>query len=117
MEPQDTITIAPSVLITVAKHAATQVKGVSRTGIIPVDVVRLLKGHPMGSGVILDITGTRVKLDLYLLVTPGANIRTVSQEVQQAVTRAVEELVGMEVTGVNVHVEDVDFLPGGQPLA
>jgi len=117
MESQDTITIAPSVLITIARHAATQVKGVSRTGTIPVDVVRLLKGHPMGSGVILDLDGTRVKLDLYLLVKPGANIRTVSQEVQEAVTRSIEELVGMEVTGVNVHVEDVDFVPGGQPLA
>lgn len=117
MEPQDTITIAPSVLITIAKHAATQVKGVSRTGTIPVDVVRLLKGNPMASGVILDIEGTRVKLDLYLLVRPAANIREVSQEVQRAVTRAIEELVGMEVTGVNVHVEDVDFLPGEQTVA
>src|SRR5262249_17279756 len=117
MEPQDTITIAPSVLITVARYAATQVKGVSRTGAIPVDMVRMLKGHPMGSGVILDINGTRIKLDLYLLVKPGANIREVSLDVQKGVTRAVEELVGMEVTGVNVHVEDVDFLPGEQPLA
>jgi len=117
MEPQDTITIAPSVLITVARHAATQVKGVSRTATIPVDVVRLLKAHPMGSGVVLDIIGTTVKLDLYLLVKPGANIRTVSQEVQQAVTRSVEELVGMKVTGVNVHVEDVEFPPDVQPLA
>lgn len=117
MVPQDTITIAPSVLITIAKHAATQVKGVSRTGTIPVDVVRLLKGNPMGSGVILDIVGTRVKLDLYLLVRPGVNIRDVSEDVQRAVTRAIEELVGMEVTGVNVHVEDVDFLPGEPPVA
>lgn len=116
MEPQDTITIAPSVLITVASHAATQVKGVSRTAVIPMDVVRLLKGHPMGSGVVLDIVGTRVKLDIYLMVKPGANIRSVSQNVQQAVTRSVEELVGMEVTGVNVHIEDVDFQPDGQPV-
>jgi uncharacterized alkaline shock family protein YloU len=51
------------------------------------------------------------------MVRPAANIREVSQEVQRAVTRAIEELVGMEVTGVNVHVEDVDFLPGEQPVA
>jgi uncharacterized alkaline shock family protein YloU len=117
MEPQDTITIAPSVLMTIARHAATQVGGVSRTGTIPVNVVHLLKGNPMASGVILEVDGIRVKLDLYLLVNSGANIREVGEEVQRAVTRAIEDLVGMQVTGVNIHFEDVDSLPGGQPVA
>ncbi len=112
MEPQDTITIAPSVLITIARHAAEQVKGVSRMGQIPVDVGRLLRGNPMGSGIVLDIEDHAVKLDLYLRVTPGAVMRDVSHEVQQAVKRAIQDLVGMDVTAINVHIEDVDFTGG-----
>jgi uncharacterized alkaline shock family protein YloU len=109
MEPQDTITIAPSVLITIAKHAATEVKGISRMGQIPVQVGRLLRGNPMASGVVLDIEDNQVSLDLYLVVNPNVNIRAVSEGVQHAVKRSIEDLVGMDVTRIRVHVEDVDY--------
>ncbi len=112
MEPQDTITIAPSVLITIAKHAATEVEGVAQMGNIPVDVGRLLRGHPMGSGVVLDIEDNNVTIDLYLIVKPGVNMREVSREVQRNVKRAVQELVGMDVKAVNIHIEDVDYTLG-----
>ncbi len=111
MEPQDTITIAPSVLITIAAHAATKVRGVARTGNIPVNMGRLLRGNPMGSGVVLQISDQRVTVDIYLVVMPDVSMRDVSHEVQQSVTRSIQELVGMEVDGVNVHVEDVDYAP------
>ncbi len=112
MQPQDTITIAPSVLITIAAHAATQVPGVARMGAIPVGIGRLFRSNPMGSGVVLAIEGTQVTLDIYLIVRPDANIREVSREVQQSITRSIQELVGMDVIAVNIHVEDVDFAPG-----
>ncbi len=109
MEPQDTITLAPSVLITIARHAATQVDGVARTGMIPVDVIHVLRGHPMGSGVVLNVSGNQVAVDIYLVVKPGVNMRETSVAVQEAITRAIQELVGMEVTAVNTHIEDVEF--------
>lgn len=109
MEPQDTITIAPSVLIAIAMYAATEVEGIAHMGAIPVDVGRLFRGNPMGSGVVLDIEENSVKVDLYLVVEPGINMRKASQEVQRDVKRSVQELVGMDVTAVNVHIEDVDY--------
>lgn len=111
MEPQDTITIAPSVLITIARQAAIDVKGIARMGTIPIDVTRLLKGNPMGSGVVLDLDSGKVSLELYVIVKPGVSMRDVSREVQRSVTRSIQELVGMEVLTVNVHIEDVDFTP------
>lgn len=110
MEPQDTITIAPSVLLTIAKHAATEVKGVARMGQIPVQVGRLLRGNPMANGVVLEIDDNQVSLDLYLVVKPNVNMRTVSEEVQTAVKRSIEDLVGMDVEKIGVHVEDVDYI-------
>lgn len=109
MEPQDTITIASNVLITVARHAAEQVEGVSRMGQVPVDVGRLLRGNPMGSGIVLEIDDQEATLDLYLCVRPNVSMRDVSHAVQQAVKRAIHDLVGMDVTAVNVHIEDVDY--------
>ena len=117
MEPNDTITIAPSVLITVARHAAMQVEGVVRTGAIPVDVMRMVRGQPRGSGVVLALGDHKVAIDIYLVVKPGAPMRESSSAVQQAIKRAVQELVGMEVTAVNTHIEDVDFMFGDNAQA
>ena len=111
MQSQDTITIAPTVLIMMAQHAATHVDGVARTGNIPVDVIRVLRGQPMGSGVVLDLGEGQVGVDIYLVIKPGANMRETSVAVQQDIKRSIEELVGMEVTYVNTHIEDVDFSP------
>lgn len=107
MEPQDTITIAPNVLITVVRHATESVKGIAHMGQIPVPVGRLLKGHAIGNGVILDIHGQTIRGDLYVVVKPRVDMAQVSRDVQVAVKRAVEDLVGMEVTEVNIHIEDV----------
>ncbi len=109
MEPQDTITIAPSVLITIAARAAVQVEGVSRMGTIPVNIGRLLRGNPMGHGVVLQMDEGRVMLDVYLVMKPDTNMREVSRRVQHSITRAIQELVGMDVASVNVHIEDVDY--------
>lgn len=111
MEPQDTITIAPNVLITITRHAALQVDGVAKMGTIPVQVNHLLRGHPMGTGVVLEIDDNDVKADLYLVVKPGVSMREVSREIQNAVRRAIQDLIGMTVSTVNVHIEDVDFSP------
>ncbi|HCB01363.1 MAG TPA: Asp23/Gls24 family envelope stress response protein, partial [Anaerolineae bacterium] len=37
------------------------------------------------------------------------NIREVSRNVQQNVTRAINEIVGMDVGEVNIHIEDIDY--------
>ena len=109
MESQDTITIAPSVLISIARYAAAEVNGVAGTGVIPIDVMRVLKGSPMGSGVVLDVDGQKVAIDIYLHLVPNVNIREVCRTVQESIQRAIKELVGMEVTSINAHVEDVEF--------
>jgi uncharacterized alkaline shock family protein YloU len=107
MEPQDTITIAPSVLITMARYSALGVEGVARMGQTPVDVARLVSGHPIGPGIVMEIEDNRVKADLYIVTRPGYSMLDVSRNVQAAIKRSMSDLVGMEVTSVNVHIEDV----------
>jgi uncharacterized alkaline shock family protein YloU len=111
MEPQDTITIAPSVLIAIVKHAAELVDGISTMAEIPVNVGRIFRGNSMGSGVVLDIDDQRVVVDMYVIVKPDVNMGEVSRTVQDNVRRAIQELVGMDVEAVNVHIADVDYTP------
>ncbi len=58
-------------------------------------------------GVSVEVRGQSVLIDLYLVMQPGYNLREVGRAVQSAVRRAVEEMVGMDILAVNVHVEDI----------
>ncbi len=63
----------------------------------------------MSNGVVLEIDGNQVIVDAYLIVLPEVNVKDVSKDVQQSVKRSIEELVGMDVRTVNIHIEDVDY--------
>lgn len=98
-------TIAPEVLITIARLAALDVPGVARTCAGP-GVQRLRKDAE--EGVRLLVRDHTVTVDLYLVMQPDTNVRQVARAVQAAVTRAIIDMVGMDVVAVNVHIEDVE---------
>lgn len=102
-------TIAPGVLLTMTRLSALAVPGVSRMGSAPRTVGLLRKDTQQDEGVILRVVDDTVYVDLYVVMKSDINIRTVSHKVQSDVARAIAELVGMNVGGVNVHIEDIDY--------
>jgi uncharacterized alkaline shock family protein YloU len=103
-------TIAPGVLLTIARLSALGVPGVTRMSPVPGGVNRLFK-RGLGDGVRIEVAEREhsVRVDLYLVVNPEAYVRDVSRTVQLEVTRAIEEMVGLDVLSVNVHIEDIAF--------
>lgn len=61
-------------------------------------------------GVRIQVQNHVIQADLYIVVGGDANVHTVSAAVQEEVSRALAEMVGMEAETVNVHVEDVAFV-------
>lgn len=101
-------TVAPSVLVTIARLSALSVPGVSRMSPVSGGVNRLFR-RGANEGVRIEIEDDRVSIDLYIIVKPGENVREVSRAVQAQVARAMENMVGMEVSQINVNIEDVDY--------
>lgn len=102
-------TIAPEVLLTLARLTTLEVQGVSRMSDVPGGVNRLFQ-RGVGEGVRIDIRDDEaVYADLYVILQSGVNIRDVSREIQHKVARAISEMVGMQVGRVNVHIEDIDY--------
>jgi uncharacterized alkaline shock family protein YloU len=99
-------TIAHDVLLTIARLSAVQTLGVARTSPLPGGADRIFK-RGIEDGVRVEVRGQAVLVDLYLVLQPGYNLRQVGRAVQAAVSRAIEEMVGMDVLAVNVHVEDI----------
>lgn len=106
--PPGKTTIAPDVLTTIARLTALSVPGVSRLATIPGGVNRLFKRGP-NEGVRLFVENNMVYADLYVILMQDVNVREVSRTIQSKVTRAVSEMVGLDVGHVNIHIEDIDF--------
>ena len=99
-------TIAHEVLLTIARLSALQTPGVARTSPAPDGVDRLFK-RGIDDGVRVEVHDQSVVVDLYLVMQPGRNVREVGRAIQAAVRRAMEDMVGMDVLAVNVHIEDI----------
>lgn len=107
--PNDTVTIAPGVLLTVARMATLDVRGVVRMGNTPGGVDRLFRRIPAANGVQIAIDQGTVTAHLYVVADAVVNLREMSAQVQKSVSRSIRELLGMKVESVNVHIEDVAF--------
>jgi uncharacterized alkaline shock family protein YloU len=99
-------TIAPAVLVTTARLSALAVPGVMAMAPIPGGVNRLFR-RGVSEGVRIEVDGETVGVDLHLILASGVNVRDVSRKVQADVLRAIEEMIGMDVTRVDVHIEDI----------
>jgi uncharacterized alkaline shock family protein YloU len=100
-------TVSPDVLVTIARLSALSVPGVSRMAHVPGGVNRLFK-RGLGEGVRIEVQDNTVHANLYLVLKQHVNIREVSRNVQHQVARALQEMVGMDIGGIEIHIEDID---------
>lgn len=103
------IEVVPEVLMTIAYHTALKVEGVARMAEAPAGMLRRYRRRPRHNGVLLDMRDDQIALDLYVVMAPQVNIMEISRNLQAAVMEAMDRMVGVPVTTVNVHVEDVTY--------
>jgi uncharacterized alkaline shock family protein YloU len=108
VDRQGKTTIAPDVLLTMARLSALGVPGVARVEPVPGGVDRIFK-RGVHEGVRIAVKDQTVTVDLYLVLEHDRNVREISRAVQAAVARAIQEMVGMDVLAVNIHIEDVAY--------
>ncbi len=106
--PPGKTTIAPEVLVTIARLTALSVQGVSRLATIPSEMERFFS-RSSSEGIKIAVENELVYADIYVILQPDVNVRDVSRVIQSKVARAISEMVGMEVGKINVHVEDIDY--------
>ena len=105
---QGKTTVAPDVLVTIARMAALSVPGVRRMAQVSGGVNRLFK-RGVSDGVRIEVEDNTIVASLYLILKKDVNIREVSRNVQGQVARALQEMVGMDVGEVEIHIEDIDY--------
>ena len=108
IRPPGKTTIAPEVLLTIARLTTLSVPGVAHFAAKPRDVSRLFR-RGITDGVAIIVDNDTVSVDLYVILARDMNVRDVCRNIQSQVARAISEMVGMEVGKINIHVEDIDY--------
>jgi len=103
------IIIAPDVLVTIARLTALATPGVARMGGNWAGEVSRLLGHKVGDGgVAISVEDQEVSADLYVVAQQQVDLLAMGHQLQANVTRAMEEIVGLSVRAVNIHIQDVE---------
>ncbi len=101
-----TTTIDPTVLYSIARLTTIGTPGVSQLAPI---TTGFNKSSQENQGVRIKLEDSKLFIDLYLITKAEENVRLVAETVQNRVSRAITEIVGMEVANVNVHITDIDL--------
>lgn len=101
-------TIAPNVLLTIARLTTLNEEGVVRLANVPGGVNRLFKRN-QHHGVRIHTADNVVDVELHVVLAKDVNVREVSRNIQVEVARAISEMVGMEVGQIDVHIEDIEY--------
>ena len=104
------VMISEDVIATIASHAANEVEGVVGLSVKPgADIAELIGKKNWGKGVkiIIDESG-KLFIECNIIISYGQSVVTVAKNVQDAVTNAVESLIGVEIETINVNVCGID---------
>ena len=105
------VQIAEEVITIIAGLAATEVEGVcSMGGNITKELVSRLGMKNLSKGVRVEVTEEgKIEVFVTINIAYGYAIPAVSGNVQEKVKAAIENMTGLEVSGVNVRIADVDM--------
>lgn len=103
------IQISDDVVAVIAGMAASEVQGVAEmAGGFAGGISEVLSGKKnMAKGIKVDIQEKETKVDVNIIVEYGARIPDVAFEIQKRVKKSVENMTGLNVSKVNVHVQGV----------
>ncbi len=104
------IKITDEVVAIIAGIAATDVPGVtSMSGGIAGGIAEALGRKNLSKGVKVEVGEKEAAIDLFIIVDYGYRIPEVAWTIQEKVKQAVEEMTGLSVVEVNIHIQGVNI--------
>lgn len=105
------VKISDEVVAVISGIAATEIKGIiGMSANLVGGITQILSGRKnLSKGVKVSVGENSAAIDLYVVVEYGLRIPEVAYQVQENVRKAVESMTGLNVTAVNVHVQNVSI--------
>jgi uncharacterized alkaline shock family protein YloU len=104
------IKISEEVVAIIAGLAATEIQGVAgMSGGIVGGIAEMLGRKNLSKGVKVEVGEREAAIDLFIIVEYGCRIPDISWEIQEKVKKTIEEMTGLNVIEVNIHVQGVNI--------
>ena len=101
MEENINLSISEEVISTMAERVILSVGGVHA---LNGGIMGNFLGKKGAQGIKVDISGKEIMLDVYITVDYGTKIPDIAWEIQDRVKKELENMTGMIVTTVHVHI-------------
>lgn len=103
------VKISDEVVGVIAGLATTEIKGiVGMSASLVGGITQILTGKKnLSKGVKVSVGENSAAIDLYVVVEYGVRIPDVALKVQENVKRAVQSMTGLDVSAINIHVQNV----------
>ncbi len=110
-EEMGEIRISSEVVSVIASNAAMEVEGIaSLGGGIAGNISQVLGRKNPFRGLKVEVNENReVNIDLHIVVEYGARIPDVAWKIQERIKHNVENMTGLHVQEINIHVQGVSF--------
>lgn len=92
-----------------AEIAAKEVEGVAGLSKKQVDLKGIIKNKTAFKGVRVEDINGAIEITVYLCVKKDADVKAVSEKVQENVKEKIQTMTGNAVTKVNICVEDIEI--------
>lgn len=100
--------ISDEVVAIIAGIAANEVKGVAgMSGGLVGGITEMLGKKNFAKGIKVEVGDKVATIEIYIIVEYGVRIPDVAWEIQNKVKQSVEEMTGLNVLKVNIHVQGV----------
>ena len=111
------VKIANDVVATIVGLATMEVEGVAgMSGGIAGGLTELMGKKNLTKGVKVEATDVDVTVDVFVIMEFGVVLPDVAEKVQNNIKKAVENMTGLQVAAVNVHIQGVLY-PQATPVS
>ena len=109
LEPTGSLRISKDVIITIANNAAAEVAGVVPVNNTASAISKLIGGNKIMKTTSIDLDNDVAVVDMYLKLKYGTKVNSISESVQKSVKSAVQNMTGITVSKVNLHIVGIVF--------
>lgn len=106
----DSMMITDEAIAVMAGVAASEVRGVSgMSGGFAGGIAEVFGRRNLSKGVKVITKNDTTTVDLFVIVKYGYRIPDLAYEIQETVKSTIENLSGIEVDSVNIHIQGIDY--------
>ena len=101
------VRITKHVIGSIIELAAIQVEGVARIAPITSPWAKILWRSQPQRGIAIDIRDNTIYTDVYLVVKHGFQMTEVGLNAQNAIAKALRDMIGMQIGEINIFIQDI----------